>query len=149
MNLHAQWILGFVDGEGCFHIEINPQPSMKMKHQVLCSFVVTQHKRDIQLLYALKDYFGCGVVRREKETIYCFRVRAFEHLRNIIIPFFETHTLKTKKNVEFRKFRTVILMMEKNLHLEKEGFEQIQKIVKTFRFYSDFDESVVSSGNLR
>nr|YP_665642.1 putative site-specific DNA endonuclease [Nephroselmis olivacea]AAF03169.1 putative site-specific DNA endonuclease [Nephroselmis olivacea] len=129
MNLNAQWIVGFVDGEGCFHIEMNPQPSMKMKCQILCSFVITQHIRDIQLLHAIKDYFGCGVVRRDKENIYCYRVRSFQHLRTIIIPFFEKHELKTKKHVDFLKFRKVILMMEKKLHLEKEGFERIQQIV--------------------
>ena len=64
MQLEAQWITGFVDGEGCFHVGINPHSDMKCGYQVLPEFTVVQHERDVQLLHALKAYFGCGVVRR-------------------------------------------------------------------------------------
>lgn len=133
MKLETQWIVGFVDGEGCFHIEINPQPSMTLKFQVLCNFVVTQHKRDIQVLHALKDYFGCGVVRYEKPTLCCFRVRALKDLSQKILPFFEQHSLKTKKNIEFQKFRQVVLMMTQNLHVTQQGLDEIRTIVFSFR----------------
>jgi len=62
MSLQTGWIVGFVDGEGCFHIGINKNPSMSTEYQVLPEFTVTQHKRDIKLLYAFKSYFHCGVV---------------------------------------------------------------------------------------
>jgi hypothetical protein len=45
MKLDAQWIAGFVDGEGCFHIGINQNKDMLLGYQVLPEFVVTQHKR--------------------------------------------------------------------------------------------------------
>jgi hypothetical protein len=31
MNLNAQWIVGFVDGEGCFHIGINQKSSDEIR----------------------------------------------------------------------------------------------------------------------
>ena len=62
-RLEAQWVVGFVDGEGCFFVGINPHPEMTSGFQVLPEFTVVQHKRDIQLLHALKQFFGCGVVR--------------------------------------------------------------------------------------
>jgi hypothetical protein len=62
--LNAQWIVGFVDGEGCFHIGINQNQEMKLGVQVLPEFTVVQHQVDEQVLYALKAYFGCGVVRK-------------------------------------------------------------------------------------
>ena len=46
MNLNAQWIVGFVDGEGYFHIGINKNESMKLGVQVLPDFHVVQHERD-------------------------------------------------------------------------------------------------------
>jgi hypothetical protein len=64
MKLNAQWVVGFVDGEGCFHIGINQNPEMKLGVQVLPEFTVVQHEVDVQVLYGLKDYFGCGVVRK-------------------------------------------------------------------------------------
>ena len=57
MNLHPRWVVGFVDGEGCFHIGISKHTSMKDGVQVLPEFVVTQHKRDVQVLYGLKAFF--------------------------------------------------------------------------------------------
>ena len=35
MQLDAQWIVGFVDGEGCFHVSINAQEEMSIGFQVL------------------------------------------------------------------------------------------------------------------
>ena len=34
-RLEAQWVVGFVDGEGCFYVGINAQPEMKAGCQVL------------------------------------------------------------------------------------------------------------------
>jgi hypothetical protein len=128
MDLEAGWVTGFVDGEGCFHVAINPQPTMTVGYQVLPEFTVVQHERDVQVLYALKAYFGCGVVRKNHGDRMAYRVRGKEHLLQIIIPFFEKHQLKSKKHVDFLKFRDVLLMMEKGEHLTEEGIAQIREI---------------------
>lgn len=131
MNLQTEWIVGFVDGEGCFHIGINQNNTLKCGYQVLPEFTVTQHKRDIQVLHALKKYFGCGVVRVNHGDRYCYRVRGFQHLQKIIVPFFEKHKLLTKKRVDFEKFRTVINMIEEKRHLTSEGLVKIREIQQT------------------
>ena len=128
MKLHAEWITGFVDGEGCFHVGINANAEMKAGFQVLPEFTVVQHERDVQVLHALKAYFECGVVRVNHGDRMAFRVRKAEHLREIIVPFFMKHPLKTRKNVDFRKFRQVLLRMEKGIHLTSEGVEEIRQI---------------------
>ena len=128
MQLDAQWIVGFVDGEGCFHVGINPHPEMTAGFQVLPEFTVVQHKRDVQVLHALKGYFGCGVVRTNHADRMAYRVRGLEHLRDRILPFFVKHPLKTSKNVEFLKFRDVVLMMGERVHLTSEGVGEIRRI---------------------
>ncbi len=128
MNLEAQWIVGFVDGEGCFYVGINPHPEMSAGYQVLPEFTVVQHKRDVQLLHALKSFFGCGVVRRNREARMAYRVRSVKHLGNTIIPFFEKHQLKSKKNADFKKFRRIVRLMEAGEHLTSEGIENIRRI---------------------
>ena len=126
MNLHPRWVVGFVDGEGCFHIGISKNPTMKNGIQVLPEFVVTQHKRDVQVLYGLKAFFKCGIVRHEKPDILCFRVRERKALETIIIPFFEKYKLKTRKRQDFLKFRRVLKMMSEGLHLSTEGINEIR-----------------------
>jgi hypothetical protein len=125
MNLDAGWVTGFVDGEGCFHVGINAHPEMKVGRQVLPEFTVVQHKRDVQVLHALKAYFGCGVVRQNHGDRMAYRVRGHEHLLQRIVPFFMKHPLKTKKNIDFMKFRDVLLMMERGEHLTPEGIDKI------------------------
>ncbi len=128
MKLDAQWITGFVDGEGCFHVGINPHPEMTAGVQVLPEFTVVQHERDVQVLHALKDHFGCGVVRTNHGDRMAFRVRSVKHLLLHIVPFFVKHPLKTRKNVDFLKFRDVLLIMEAGNHLTAEGVERIRSI---------------------
>lgn len=128
MNLNAQWIVGFVDGEGCFHVGINPHKEMTAGYQVLPEFTVVQHKRDVQVLHALKSFFGCGVVRPNHGDRMSYRVRGQEHLAERIIPFFEKHQLKTQKRLDFELFRDVLQLMGKDMHLQPEGIEQIRKV---------------------
>lgn len=137
MKLESQWIVGFVDGEGCFHIGINENKTFKLGYQVLPEFVIVQHKRDVKLLYNIKSFFGCGIVKRNHDDRMCFCVRKHEHLLNIIIPFFEKHQLKSLKKVDFLKFRKVVMLMEKKKHLTLEGIEEIRKIrTKEFKIES-------------
>ena len=128
MKLDSQWITGFVDGEGCFYVGINEHPDMTTGYQVLPEFTVVQHERDIQVLYALKTHFGCGVVRKNHGDRMCYRVRGVQHLLERIVPFFVKHPLKTKKRVAFQKFRRILLMMEAGEHLTSEGVDRIRQI---------------------
>ena len=135
MNLESQWITGFVDGEGCFHVQILVSSSLRAGFQVLPEFVVSQHKRNVQVLQSLKTYFSTGVVRaessRKDETGRQYRVRNTSDLRSIIIPFFEKHPLKTTKRIDFLKFRYILTLMERGVHLTPEGVAKIRKIRDT------------------
>jgi hypothetical protein len=130
MNLDAQWVVGFVDGEGCFHVGVSKHPQMTAGVQVLPEFTVVQHKRDVQLLHALKAFFGCGVVRINHGDRMAYRVRAREHLLQNIVPFFVKHPLKSKKRVDFEKFRRVVLKMESGDHLTDDGLAEIRRIAE-------------------
>ena len=128
MQLDAQWIVGFVDGEGCFHVSINPHAEISVGHRVLPEFTVVRHERDVQILHALKAHFGCGVVRKNHQQRMAYRVGGKEHLLRRIVPFFMAHPLKTKKNVDFLKFRAVLRLMEKDAHLTDDGIGAIRAI---------------------
>jgi LAGLIDADG endonuclease len=128
MNLDANWVVGFVDGEGCFHVGINPHSDMRAGHQVLPEFTVVQHERDTQVLHGLKAFFGCGVVRTNHGNRMAYRVRSVDHLLQRIVPFFDKHPLKTKKHVDFLKFRDVLLIMKSGQHLTTEGIEKVGRI---------------------
>ena len=127
MDLTPDWVVGFVDGEGCFYVGINPHPDMSTGYQVLPEFRIVQHERDIQILYALKRFFRCGVVRRNREDRYELRIRKLSCLQEVV-AFFEKHPLKTKKQVDFVKFAKVIRRMSEGRHLDREGLMEIIEI---------------------
>jgi len=101
---------------------------MTTGYQVLPEFTVVQHERDAQVLHALKAHFGCGVVRKNHGDRMAYRVRSIEHLLERIVPFFVAHPLRTRKNVDFQKFRKILLRMETGAHLTPEGLEEIRAI---------------------
>ena len=127
MRLNNDWISGFVDGEGCFHISVLKHPEMTLGYQVLPEFTVVQHERDKQILFALKDFFKCGVVRRNHGDRWCYRVRNLKHL-NMLCEFFDKHTLKTKKRIDYIQFRRIIDKMNNGEHLRLDGLRKIVDI---------------------
>lgn len=128
IKFEPQWIVGFVDGEGWFHIGVTKNSTLKLGYQILPEFVISKHQRDIKLLYNLKSFFGCGVVKKKNEKVSSYHVRDIDQLANIILPFFEKHQLKTMKKVDFLKFRHVVRLMVEKKHLTQEGLDQIFKI---------------------
>src|SRR5439155_9347576 len=106
MELNPEWVVGFVDGEGCFFVGIQRNPKTAIGYQVIPEFRVVQHMRDLPVLHGLKRFFGCGMVCQNHQDRWELRVRKLENLREIV-SFFERHPLKTKKQIDFLKFRDV------------------------------------------
>ena len=129
-RLDAKWIVGFVDGEGCFHVAINKLPKMTLGWQVLPEFRVVQHQRDEQVLYKIKNYFGFGNVTINHGDRKEFRVRGLKNLKEII-NFFKENPLNTSKQRNFQIFSKIVEMMDKGEHLTKEGLDKIAILSST------------------
>lgn len=127
MDVSPDWVVGFVDGEGCFYVGINHHPEMKLGYQVLPEFRVVQHEQDIQVLQALKRFFRCGVVRRNHDDRFELRIRKIECLLNVV-KFFEKHPLKTKKHADFKKFARIVRWIAEDKHMTHDG---LIKIIET------------------
>nr|AYQ94867.1 hypothetical protein [Microspora sp. UTEX LB472] len=94
MQLTPEWIVGFVDGDGGFNLVRDSNGFTRF------IFSVSQDKRSIHVLYAIKKFFGCGRVTSAGGNMAEFRVDRKEHLENVIFPFFDQYPLQTvtKKN---------------------------------------------------
>ena len=58
------WVAGFIDGEGCFSVNINRCRSLRLGWQVRPEFVVTQGERSVASLELLQSFFDCGALYR-------------------------------------------------------------------------------------
>src|SRR5207248_9933841 len=101
---------------------------MSWQDEALPAFTVGQHRRDAQLLRALKRFFGCGVVRQNRGDRMAYRVRGLNRLTDRIVPFFEKHALKSRKRVDFARFRKILHLINQGKHLKAEGIEEIREI---------------------
>ena len=139
-RLDADWIVGFVDGEGSFHVAINKIPKMTLGFQVLPEFRVVQHERDEKILQKLKGYFGFGEItvnRKDRHGIRKeFRVRGLENL-NRLLKFFQDNPLKTSKYRNFKIFAEIIEAMNNKEHLTKEGLRKIAELASMMNRQQD------------
>ena len=126
-RLDAEWVAGFVDGEGCFHVAINRQPRMAIGWQVLPEFRIVQHRNDEQILTKLQSFFGCGMVTVNNNDRKELRIRGLSNLSKIV-SFFKQHLLKTKKQYSFKKFAAIVGLMQQGKHLNNEGLTEIAKL---------------------
>jgi hypothetical protein len=130
------WIVGFVDGEGCFSVTIQ-KSTMATGWQVFPEFVVTQGEKSLSALHDLQEFFGCGKIfvnRRHdnhKEHLYRFCVRSVADLRNKVVPFFRENQLRTAKRMDFEKFAHILDLMDERRHLNSEGLVEIASIAQT------------------
>ena len=135
--LAAEWVVGFVDGEGCFSIPIFRNRSCRLGWQVQPEFAVVQGERSVSVLRALEKFFGCGVVsvnrRRDnhRQDMWRFGVRRLADLQERVAPFFEANPLRTAKAHDFMSFAAVVRMMGRGDHLTMEGLHRIAEIAAT------------------
>jgi len=143
------WIVGFVDGEGCFSIGFIDQRDRKGRkgyktgYQVAHEFAVTQGESSLQCLHDLKDFFKVGMVvvnRRHdnhKEHLYRYVVRKREDLLRVIIPFFHIYPLRSRKQADFEKFALCVELVNQGRHLSRAGLTTIAKITQTMNRKKD------------
>jgi LAGLIDADG endonuclease len=132
-----QWIVGFVDGEGCFSCPIQRNRVIRIGWQLQPMFAVVQAARSLPVLEMIQRFFGCGKIHRNRrhdnhrEDLFVYQVFRRSDLLETIIPFFEANPLRTAKAVEFRKFAAIVRMMDTKLHLTVEGLVEIARIAQT------------------
>jgi hypothetical protein len=148
------WVLGFVDGEGCFSIGLTGQAGgdnrvgYRSGWQVSHSFVVVQGARSLAALRQLREFFGVGAIyinRRHdnhKEDLWHYVVRTRTDLREIIIPFFERYPLRTSKRDDFIRFKRCVELCAVGTQRTHEGVAEIAAIMQTMNHQKPREELI-------
>jgi hypothetical protein len=136
--LKPDYIVGLVDGEGSFTVYIkNPNIRRKIKRRVRAEpkFYIKLIEKDKNILYELKEFFGCGNVYFQKDTrpnhqnCYRYEVANRTELEKIIIPFFRKHRLRLiSKQTDFKIFCELMERIRKKDHLDKSGLIKMYQI---------------------
>jgi LAGLIDADG endonuclease len=141
--IRVGWVIGFVDGEGCFSIGFVRQPDRAQRrgyrtgYQVFHRFVVTQGASSTSALEELQGFFGVGRLYtntrhdNHREHLHQYCVGRRDDLLERIIPFFERYPLRTSKQHDFEGFAQCMERIDAGLHLTREGLVEIAEIAQT------------------
>ena len=137
------WVVGFVDGEGCFSIGFIRQHDRpgrvgyRLGYQVAHEFAVTQGASSVQCLHELREFFGVGQVipnRRydnHREHLFRYVVRKRSDLLETVIPFFRQHPMRSSKQQNFEKFARCVELVSAGRHKTADGLVEIIEIAET------------------
>ena len=118
-NISDDYIAGFVDGEGCFALSMRKDVRHERKSKATyyswkASFAINLRADDAALLKCIQNRLGVGSVTFTKDkTSVRFQVSDLYELRDVIVPFFELHTLYGKKGRDFKLWSEAIKILLK------------------------------------
>jgi LAGLIDADG endonuclease len=137
------WVVGFVDGEGCFSIGFVRQQrradrsGYRTGYQVTHEFVVTQGERSLACLHELREFFGVGQViinnryDNHREHLHRYVVRRRADLLETVIPFFQQYPLRSSKREDFEKFVRCVELIAGGSNRTPAGLIEIAEIAQT------------------
>ena len=116
--MEKEYVLGLVDGEGCFNVRVNRQ---RRRARVELKFSLKLRHQDKEVLDKLQRFFECGKVyiqndkRVNHSLCYRFEVQNKKEIIEKIIPFFEQNfpRLPSRKR-DFELFKQIAELSQNN-----------------------------------
>jgi len=134
--LSRDYIVGLTDGEGSFTVYVRP-PSKKhgsVNYRVECHYYLKLREDDLLLLKRVKDFFKAGRNSFQKENrknhhnAYRYEVTSLKEICSIVIPFFDTNMLQSKRLIDYRLFKKIVALVLKKEHQREPGIKKIQQL---------------------
>ncbi len=125
-TLNPWWVTGFCDGESSFTVLIRKSKN-KLGWSVEFCFQIELHKKDLEILEQIKNYFGVGKIYNNKSQAVQYSVQSIKDIVNII-NHFDKYPLLTQKHSNYLLFKSVISLIAKKEHLTLEGLHKILSI---------------------
>ena len=131
--LNPHYIVGFVDGEGCFSISLNKNDNRLPEVRLI--FEIELREDDEAILREIQATLGCGNIYRLEYERYAkwrphvkLKVSNFTDISQKIIPFFQRYPLQAKKRLQFERFCLAAELIKTKEHLTTEGIGKIRTL---------------------
>lgn len=124
---HPWFVTGLTDAEGTFMLGFNKSTHYRMGYQVTAIYKIAMHKKDYDLLYSIKNFFGVGKINIHGENSIQYVVRSLVDLQ-IILSHFDKYPLLGEKWGDYKLFKEGVELIKTKAHLNKEGFHKILSI---------------------
>lgn len=128
--LDPNYVVGFVDGEGCFSITVNKHHGRLSEVRLV--FAIELEESDREILERIVLTIGCGKIYRlvyknhPTWQPHCkLKVSNFKDIDGKVIPFFTKYPLQAKKRAQFNRFCKVAQMIKEKSHLGDKNIKEI------------------------
>ena len=124
--LHPEWVTGFIDAEGCFHIAVKKNDKLKLGWKVQLVFQMELHSCDEEILICIQAYFrGIGLIyHNRKRASVRFELSSLKDLE-ILIKHFDRYPLITEKQADYILWKQAFEIVQQREHLIIEGLREI------------------------
>jgi hypothetical protein len=116
--LDPWYVTGFFEGEGCFSVSVHDHPDRKDSWMIRPVIQAYQHRDRVELLESLVRFFRCGKVRPKgpNSSVLTFSVERTQDITEKILPHFDKYPLQSGKQLDYLKFREIVLRMRNKEH---------------------------------
>lgn len=141
-NLLPWQVTGLTDGEGSFVYSITSRGKGLTGHKISLEFKVTQKTHSEGVLYGLQQYFGCGsvVIDNRKTDTKKFHINSLNSILEKVIPHFDKYPCLTSKELNYKDWKKISLIMSRKEHLTEKGMEEIKNIVSIMNKNRSFED---------
>lgn len=131
---HSQWIAGFTSGDGSFSVLIRqlthstPKVNPEEQFRIILRFVISQDKRDKELMTNIINYLSCGRLV-EYDNMADIHVESSKENLKFIIPFFIENSILGVKALDFLDWVKIAnILKSKGFILSKSEAQEIIRI---------------------
>ena len=129
-----RWIVGFVDGEGCFSVSVHRNPYVDRQRVATAAgrSRCTNTETHRVVLEELVPLFGWGECPRRKaraSRVLTFAVDGLVRLERRVIPYFEQHPSRGERQQTSQYSHAIVRMRcERKEHLEAGGIRAVVRL---------------------
>lgn len=113
---YGDWLAGFTDGEGCFHLGF--VTSKRFRPSPQATFVIALRRDDQAVLERIQSYWQVGrlylshrTLKNKKHFVTIYSVQTAADLANVVVPHFERHPLASKKAGDFLIWKRAVALL--------------------------------------
>lgn len=138
IKITPYWLLGFIEGEGCF--SINKGNSYRL------DFSLSQAYSNMELMKKIKNYLenlpntmgnysdalGLSIVKHSNtnhQATVRIETTRIAYITNILIPFLENLAWHSKKQLDFQDWKNILMLKEQGHHFSEQGVKLIDRIL--------------------
>ena len=132
--INPYFFSGFVQADGCFHVNIQEHKKSKHKIRILPTFYLTQlnspSKQISPVLRMSRELLGTGHYTTDKRSnCSSLRINTLKQLKVSVLPHFESFPLLSTKKKDYLVFKEIVENMGSSHHKSSLSFQDRKSVV--------------------